>query len=55
MQGKPGTMMAVNYLPVLLTMVVLLIIGFIATTQIRPVASKYHEPETELSTTSQGA
>ena len=55
MQGKPGTMMAENYLPVLLTMVVLLIIGFFATTQIRPVSSKYHEPEAELSTTSQGA
>lgn len=55
MQGKPGTMMAANYLPVLLTMVVLLIIGFIATTQIRPVASKYHEPEAELSTASKEA
>ena len=36
MQGKPGTMSAHNYLPVLLTMVGLLVIGFIATTLITP-------------------
>lgn len=54
-QGKPGTMNAHNYLPVLLTMVVLLIIGFIATTLIRPVDAKYHEPEEELASSRKGS
>ncbi|ASN39272.1 MAG: OFA family MFS transporter [Paeniglutamicibacter terrestris] len=55
-QGKPGTMVAHNYLPVLLTMVVLLVIGFLATTQIRAVDTKFHEPEADLAdSTSKGA
>ncbi|MFI8411519.1 OFA family MFS transporter [Paeniglutamicibacter gangotriensis] len=54
-QGKPGTMNAHNYLPVLLTMVALLIIGFIATTLIRPVDAKYHEPEEELASSRKGS
>lgn len=44
-QGKPGTMNAHNYLPVLLTMVGLLVIGFIASSMIKPVPGKYHQPE----------
>lgn len=51
-QGKPGTMNAHNYLPVLLTMVVLLIVGFVAAWLIRPVDPKFHEPERETATTS---
>ncbi|GAA3322181.1 OFA family MFS transporter [Paeniglutamicibacter sulfureus] len=56
LQGKPGTMSAHNYLPVLLTMVVLLVIGFIATTLIKPVDPKFHEPGEELApATTKGA
>ena len=55
MQGKPGTMNAHNYLPVLLTMVVLLVIGFIASTLIKPVNAKYHEPEEELASATKGS
>lgn len=43
-QGKPGTLMAGNYQPALITMVVLLVIGFIANLFVRPVAAKFHEP-----------
>ncbi|HXD27208.1 MAG TPA: OFA family MFS transporter [Arthrobacter sp.] len=51
-QGKPGTMNAHNYLPVLLTMVALLIVGFVAALLIRPVDSRFHEPELHTATTS---
>lgn len=44
-QGEPGTMTADNYKPVLLTMVGLLVIGFIANLLVKPVDPKYHEPE----------
>lgn len=44
-QGEPGTMNAHNYLPVLLTMVALLVIGFVAAALIKPVDPKFHEPE----------
>jgi MFS family permease len=54
-QGKPGTMNAHNYLPVLLTMVGLLVIGFVASTLIRPVDAKYHEPEEELASARKGS
>ncbi|MGO2004295.1 MAG: MFS transporter, partial [Arthrobacter rhombi] len=50
-QGKPGTMNAHNYLPVLLTMVVLLIAGFVAAALIRPVDQRFHEPERETAST----
>lgn len=42
-QGKPGTLNAHNYQPALLTMVVLLVIGFIANLLIRPVNAKFHQ------------
>lgn len=51
-QGKPGTMNAHNYLPVLLTMVALLVVGFVAALLIRPVDSRFHEPEPQTATTS---
>ena len=44
-QGKPGTLMAQNYQPVLLTMVTLLAVGFVANLLIKPVDSKHHEPD----------
>ncbi len=50
-QGKPGTMNAHNYLPVLLTMVVLLVAGFVAAVLIRPVDATFHEPERETANT----
>lgn len=44
-QGKPGTLAAHNYQPVLLTMVALLVVGFVANLLIKPVDAKFHEPE----------
>ncbi|MFB0836177.1 OFA family MFS transporter [Arthrobacter halodurans] len=44
-QGKPGTLSAENYQPVLLTMVALLVVGFAANLLIKPVDRKFHEPE----------
>jgi len=43
-QGTPGELTAQAYQPALLTMVGLLIVGFIANLLIKPVAPKYHEP-----------
>ena len=46
-QGTPGELTAGAYQPALLTMVGLLIIGFIANLLIRPVAERFHEKTTE--------
>ena len=47
-QGKPGELDAASYQPALLTMVGLLVIGFIANLMVKPVDSKFHEaPATE--------
>ncbi len=43
-QGTPGELTASAYQPALLTMVGLLIIGFIANLLIKPVHSRHHEP-----------
>ncbi|WP_026534743.1 OFA family MFS transporter [Arthrobacter sp. H14] len=43
-QGTPGELTAAAYQPALLTMVGLLIIGFIANLMIKPVDEKFHEP-----------
>lgn len=43
-QGKPGELTAPAYQPALLTMVGLLIVGFVANLLIRPVADRFHEP-----------
>ena len=43
-QGTPGELTAAAYQPALLTMVGLLIIGFIANLLVQPVAEKFHEP-----------
>lgn len=48
MQGAPGTMTAENYQPVLLTMVGLLVIGFIANLLVRPVNEKWHESDEKM-------
>ena len=44
-QGTPGELTAAAYRPALLTMVVLLAIGFVANLLVRPVAERFHEPE----------
>ena len=43
-QGTPGELTADAYRPALLTMVVLLGIGFVANLMVRPVAARFHEP-----------
>jgi MFS family permease len=44
-QGEPGRLNAGDYRPALLTMVVILAVGFVANLLIRPVDSRFHEPE----------
>ncbi|MCY7396490.1 MAG: OFA family MFS transporter [Nocardioides sp.] len=44
-QGTPGELTASAYQPALLTMVGLLAVGFVANLLVRPVASRFHEPE----------
>ncbi|CEA09197.1 putative MFS-type transporter YhjX [Arthrobacter saudimassiliensis] len=44
-QGTPGELTAGAYRPALLTMVALLVVGFIANLMISPVAAEYHEPQ----------
>ena len=44
-QGEPGSLTAENYRPALLTMVGVLVVGFIANLLVRPVAEKFHESD----------
>jgi MFS family permease len=44
-QGEPGNLTAGDYRPALLTMVGVLVVGFVANLLIRPVDEKHHEPE----------
>ncbi|MFP5315229.1 MAG: OFA family MFS transporter [Actinomycetes bacterium] len=44
-RGTPGQLVAADYQPALLTMVGLLIVGFIANLMIKPVHSRFHEPK----------
>ena len=44
-RGTPGELVAADYQPALLTMVGLLIIGFIANLMIKSVDSRFHEPK----------
>jgi len=46
-KGEPGNLTAGDYKPALLTMVVILAIGFVANLLIRPVAERFHEPAGE--------
>jgi MFS family permease len=43
-QGKPGQLNAASYQPALLTMVGLLVIGFVANLLVKPVDARFHEP-----------
>ena len=42
-QGKPGQLDAASYQPALLTMVALLVIGFLANLMVKPVDARFHE------------
>ena len=44
-EGEPGKLTAADYRLALLTMVVLLAIGFVSNLLIRPVAERFHEPD----------
>ena len=46
-QGEPGSLIAADYRPALLTMVCVLAVGFVANLLIKPVDSRFHEPEHE--------
>ena len=52
-QGTPGQLTEQAYQPALLTMVGLLVVGFVANLLIKPVDSRFHEPVTK--TAPQGA
>ncbi|MFI7483946.1 OFA family MFS transporter [Kocuria sp. M1R5S2] len=43
-RGTPGELTAQDYQPALLTMVALLVVGFVANLMIRPVHARHHEP-----------
>ncbi len=47
-QGAPGELTAAAYQPALLTMVGLLVVGFVANLFVRPVHTDFHEPEKPL-------
>ena len=42
--GKPGQLDAASYQPALLTMVALLVVGFLANLMVKPVDARFHEP-----------
>ncbi len=44
-RGTPGELTAADYRPALLTMVGLLVVGFVANMLVRPVADRFHEPK----------
>jgi MFS family permease len=44
-QGTPGELVAGNYRPALFIMVGLLAVGFVANLLVKPVATKWHEPQ----------
>lgn len=50
-RGEPGALTAADYRPALLTMVGVLVVGFVANLLVRPVASRFHEPKDEGSRT----
>jgi len=49
-QGTPGELVSGDYKPALFIMVGILAVGFVANLLIRPVASKWHEPKADPST-----
>ncbi len=54
-QGKPGSLVAADYRLALLTMVGVLVVGFVANLLVRPVAERFHEPEHEPVTGASGS
>jgi hypothetical protein len=44
-QGEPGSLTAGDYRPAVITMVCVLAVGFVANLLIKPVDSRFHEPE----------
>ncbi|MGQ1795991.1 OFA family MFS transporter [Kocuria oceani] len=50
-QGTPGELTSQAYQPALLTMVGLLVVGFVANLLVKPVDARYHEPDTAPSDT----
>ena len=44
-QGEPGNLTAADYRPALLTMVGILLVGFVANLLVRPVHERFHEPD----------
>ncbi len=46
-QGTPGELTAAAYRPALLTMVAVLAVGFVANLLVRPVAERFHEPDSD--------
>ncbi|MFD1859384.1 MFS transporter [Aeromicrobium camelliae] len=49
-RGEPGALTAADYRPALLTMVGVLVVGFLANILVRPVADKFHEPREKAGT-----
>jgi MFS family permease len=54
-QGEPGQLNAGDYRPALLTMVGILVVGFVANLMIRPVVARFHERDRPEADTSQAA
>ncbi|WP_445263022.1 L-lactate MFS transporter [Pseudokineococcus sp. 1T1Z-3] len=54
-QGQPGSLNAADYRPALLTMVVLLVVGFIANLLVKPVSEALQEPPASSGPTGAGA
>ena len=46
-QGEPGSLVADDYRPAVITMVCVLGVGFVANLLIKPVDSRFHEAETD--------
>ena len=44
-RGEPGDLVAADYRPAFLTMIAILLLGFVANLAIRPVAARYHEKD----------
>lgn len=54
-RGEPGNLSAGDYRPALLTMVGVLVVGFVANLLIRPVASRFHEKDRTQTVAGAGA
>ncbi len=54
-RGTPGALVAADYRPALLTMVGVLVVGFVANLLVRSVSSKFHEPGTGPALKTEGA